>query len=43
MPSYKKNISSTFNNFIAELLSFKLYKEAHQLVNNKLSVMLLGT
>jgi hypothetical protein len=31
------------NNFITELLSLKLYKEAHQLVNNRLSIMLLGT
>ena len=43
MLSCKENIPPTFNNFITELLSLKLYKEAHQLVNNKLSIILLGT
>ena len=33
----------TFNNLIAELLSLKLYKEAYQSVNNKPSVILLGS
>ena len=29
MPSYKENIPPAFNNFIAELFSLKLYKEAY--------------
>ena len=42
MPSHKENMPFAFNNFIIELLSFKLYKKAHQLVNNKLSVISLS-
>ena len=41
MPSYKENIPPTFNNFIIELLSLKLYKKTYQLVNNKVFIMSL--
>ena len=43
MLSYKENTPPAFNNFITELLSLKLYKEAYQLINNKPSVISLGT
>ena len=43
MLSCKENTPPTFNNLITELLGLKLYKEAHQLVNNKLSIILLST
>jgi hypothetical protein len=43
MPSCKENTPPALNNLIIELLGLKLYKEAHQLVNNRLSAMLLGT
>jgi hypothetical protein len=41
--SRKENTPPIFNNLITELLGLKLYKEAHQLVNNELSAMSLGT
>jgi hypothetical protein len=42
MLSYKENTLPTFNNFIIKLLSLKLYKEAHQLINNKPFTILLA-
>ena len=42
MPSYKENILLALNDLIAKLLGLKLYKEAHQPVNDGLSIMSLG-
>jgi hypothetical protein len=41
-PGRKENTPPALNDLIAELLGLKLYKEAHQLVNNKPSAMSLG-
>jgi hypothetical protein len=42
MLNYKENTPLALNNLITELLGLKLYKEAHQLVNNRLFIILLG-
>ena len=42
MLSCKENMSFALNNLITELFSFKLYKKAYQLVNNKPFAMSLG-